>query len=441
MNRDGYPDLVQFGPSSVNVALWNGAAFNPVIAWTTGLSGAGWADGGKNPRRLADMNGDGFPDLIGFANDGVYVALSNGRDGASAPTRWTTEFPANATDSHGNVWDNAAINSPRHVLDMDGDGIPDILGLGSASVRWASPVGAPGTRVVGITDSLGATISLKYSLTQQYSGFYANDQPSAGWPLRDAHGPVLVVTEVARDNGVGGVQKTRHRYGGRKAHFDHGPLGFRWIATRDESTGIETRTDFEQTYPHVGSPKLVETYRSSLSGESIVNGCTNSIELCSKAFTITKNQPSISRSSSVLDKEVLGSAGEYASNTRFFIFARSVTDERWELDGTPLPTKTTTSEYEEPRIVGSSKQWGNLTKRTVAISDGHSTTTVNSFEPAVESNWTLGRLSRTSVSSTRPARTISVSTQSDAAPPTSAAGPLPVSRALLAAIIGLMLDD
>jgi hypothetical protein len=441
MNGDGYPDLVQLVGDGANVAIWNGAGFNPVVKWTHALPTADWNDSSRNPRRLADINGDGFPDLIAFANDGVYVALSNGRDGFSAPTRWSNMFPSNSTDIVGNVWGQAAIDSPRQVLDLNGDGVPDILGFGTAAVQWTTPSGAPGTRITGLTDSLGATIALKYSLTQQFSGFYADDQPAAVWPLRDGHGPTLVVTEVARDDGLSATQKSRYRYGGRKSHFDYGPLGFSWMAVRDEATGIETRTDFEQTYPFIGWPKKIETYRSSITGETVVSGCYNTTVLCAKTFTVTASQPSISRSTMALDKESLGIAGEYSSNPRWFPFVRSVTEERWELDGTALPTKTSTSYYEEPSLVAGSKQWGNLTKRNVALSDGHSTLAVNTYEPAAETTWTLGRLSRATVTSSRPARTIAVSAPADGAPPPQSASPLPISPAILSTILSLLLDD
>jgi hypothetical protein len=441
LNGDGYPDLVQFGPSGITAALWNGKTFNPASTWTTSLSGGGWEDHARNPRRIADVNGDGFPDIVGFANDGVYVAISNGRDGFATATRWTPQFPSNTTDSTGNAWGRANIDSPRYIVDMNGDGVPDIVGLGSASVRWASPSAAPGTRITKITDSLGAATNVRYSLAQQFSSSYANDLPASTWPVRDANGPTLIVTEVARDNGVGGTRKTRYRYGGRKVHFDDGTLGFSWSAARDDSTGIEAYTAFEQTWPHTGQAKLSETYRSTLTGEVTLSGCATAFDLCFKNFTVTKSQPLLSRSTVTLAHESLGSAGENQNNTRWFLFANRVHEERWELDGSALPTKTTMSEYEEPRLVGGSKQWGNLTRKSVVIDDGHSSVTNNSFEPAVETSWTLGRLRTTTVTTTRPARTISVPAPSDAAPPTGAAGPLPISPAVLSAILSLLLDD
>ena len=40
-------------------------------------SAGGWSSQEKYPRQLADVNGDGRADIVGFASDGVYVSLSN----------------------------------------------------------------------------------------------------------------------------------------------------------------------------------------------------------------------------------------------------------------------------------------------------------------------------------------------------------------------------
>jgi hypothetical protein len=441
MNGDGYPDLVQFGPSGINVALWNGKSFNTAAAWTTSLSGSAWSDYARNPRRIADLNGDGFPDIVGFANDGVYVALSNGRDAFASPVKWTDQFPARTTDAYQNKWDRANVDSPRYVLDMDGDGMADIVGLGSVSIRWASAAGPQGTRITKVTDSLGAVATIRYTLAQSFGSAYANDVPTSSWPLRDANGPIALVSEIERDDGAGGKRRWRHRYGGRKAHFDDGPLGFGWSAVRDEATGIETYTTFEQSWPHAGTAKSIETYRSSVSGEATLDGCGTPAELCFKSFGVSRSSPSLARTTYGLAQEALGVAGEYAGNTRTFPYVSQIVEERWELDNTSLPTKTTTLRYEEPRLVGGSRQWGNLTQESVDFGDGYSTTADNAFEPAVESTWTLGRLKTATVTATRPSRTVNASAPTDAAAPPGSAGPLPLSPAVVGAILSILLDD
>jgi hypothetical protein len=37
----------------------------------------GWQSQDKYPRTVADVNGDGMADIVGFGNAGAYVALSN----------------------------------------------------------------------------------------------------------------------------------------------------------------------------------------------------------------------------------------------------------------------------------------------------------------------------------------------------------------------------
>lgn len=437
MNGDGYPDIVRFGPSGVQVALWTGEKFLPPTDWTTEFVGTGWTDSLRNPRRLADVNGDGFPDVVGFTNDGVKVGLSNG-NGKILPAGavWTTEFKANTTDSTGNTWGNAARDTPRYVMDINGDGVPDIVGLGNVSIRWASPSAAPGTRITKVTDSLGATTEFTYTLAQKFGGSYQDDSPRATWPVRETHAPLYVVGSLVRDNGAGGVRTTRYRYAGRKVHAHEGSLGFAVVGARDETTGIETVTTYQQEHPHIGTVLSTEAHRSSSSAGS--QPCSPPY-LCYRGYSVTPGSV-LSRTTITPEKELLAGAGEYSSNGRYFTYAKTVVEERWDLDGSQFPTKTSAFQYEEPRQVANAKQWGNLTKKTVTLSDGRSVVDERTYEPAVETTWSIGRLAKTTVTSSRPAVSVSVSAPTDAAPPTASAPPV-VSPAVLNAILSLLLDD
>jgi hypothetical protein len=132
MNGDGLPDIVGFGGSNglgVSVTLNTGTAF--AAAPGGGLVGqytpaSGWTDNNTYPRLLVDVNGDGLPDIVGFDCCGVLVALNTGT-GFTAPSHWLSgQYGTGQGWSDDNTY-------PRFVVDVNGDGLPDIVGL---RCRW-----------------------------------------------------------------------------------------------------------------------------------------------------------------------------------------------------------------------------------------------------------------------------------------------------------------
>ncbi|NQU42249.1 hypothetical protein HQ520_03120 [bacterium] len=130
---DGRADLVGFGDRGVAVAPSTGSAFAPLTRWTEGFGyEAGWLVD-RHPRFLADVNGDARCDLIGFGDSGVTVALSTG-SAFPAPSIWTPGFGYRAgwqTDRH-----------PRFLADANGDGRMDVLGFGDHGVTVALSTGS-----------------------------------------------------------------------------------------------------------------------------------------------------------------------------------------------------------------------------------------------------------------------------------------------------------
>jgi hypothetical protein len=143
VNGDGRADVVGFGEAGIYTALARSdGSFAPSLlalgAFGAGASAGGWASDDKYPRMFADVNGDGRADIVGFGEAGVYVALAKS-DGTFAPSFLSlNSFGAGAS---GGSWTTDGLY-PRQLADVNGDGMADIVGFGSAGVYVALSTGA-----------------------------------------------------------------------------------------------------------------------------------------------------------------------------------------------------------------------------------------------------------------------------------------------------------
>src|SRR4051812_31234941 len=95
-------------------------------AFTPGSGG--WSSEDVYPRELADVNADGFADIVGFGQSNVQVALGNGNGTFQVPTGDIAAFAPGAGG-----WDTQN-HYPRFLADINGDYAADIVGFGDASV-------------------------------------------------------------------------------------------------------------------------------------------------------------------------------------------------------------------------------------------------------------------------------------------------------------------
>src|SRR5690606_22141117 len=133
IDGNGLPDLIGFAHPGPHYALNNGSSF-AAVKLALGAFGAsnGWQRA-KHPRMVIDETGDGQPDIVGFADDGVYVS---NRAGASfgAMRKWVGAFGYN----HG--W--RVGNHQRIIADVTRDGLPDVVGFADAGVYVARNTGS-----------------------------------------------------------------------------------------------------------------------------------------------------------------------------------------------------------------------------------------------------------------------------------------------------------
>ncbi|MPR11571.1 FG-GAP-like repeat-containing protein [Microvirga tunisiensis] len=131
VNGDGRADIVGFGEDGVYVALATGGGSfaGPTLtlaAFGASAAAGGWSSNGRYLRKLGDVNGDGRADIVAFSEAGVYVALASSNGSFLTPSFALPAFSAGAGG-----WASNSLY-PRDLADVNGDGQADIVGFGSA---------------------------------------------------------------------------------------------------------------------------------------------------------------------------------------------------------------------------------------------------------------------------------------------------------------------
>jgi hypothetical protein len=358
VNGDGLADIVGFYDDGVYVSLSTGSGFTAQQRWIpwygrTGAAG-GWASDASWPRHLADMNRDGLADVVGFYDDGVYVSLSSGNSFLTQQ-QWLPWYGRN-----GSAGGWSSIHWLRMLADVNGDGVTDIIGFANDGMHTAIGT-TPADQIGTISTTALSTTSLTYAPLSKSVPLYARDAGLSAcvYPCVDVQGPLYVVSEVKSSTGLGGEYRSTYRYAGAKAdQHGRGFLGFRQMTVRDEQTGVEQVTTYRQDYPFTG---LVASREKTL-GTQLLNRSNNSY------------------------------AATDLGGTRRYPFLTQSLEESWELTGAALPAVTTAYKYDA---------YGNATQVGVSTGDGHSKVTNNTYSNDA-TNWLLGRLTRSEVTSTTP---------------------------------------
>ena len=124
-NGDGQADVVGFGTDGVYVALAKTGTigFYLKTQWSSEFDhAAGWVSQNETPRLMADVNDDGMADVVGFAPEDVYVALSTG-SGFVSKQPWRDYWGKSSAG-----WTDQNY-TPRMMGDPNGDGKQDVVGF------------------------------------------------------------------------------------------------------------------------------------------------------------------------------------------------------------------------------------------------------------------------------------------------------------------------
>jgi hypothetical protein len=124
----GFPDIIGFGERSVVIAKnrGNGTFEDPhdVLGLNQFTFSSGWRVD-KHVRTLANVTSKGRVDIVGFGDKGVYIAINKGH-GTVEPAKLVLK------DFGYNKW--RVEKHLRIVVDVNGDGLGDIVGFGQDGV-------------------------------------------------------------------------------------------------------------------------------------------------------------------------------------------------------------------------------------------------------------------------------------------------------------------
>jgi hypothetical protein len=340
-------------------------------------------------------------EAAGTCLPGVYTFYTSSIADSNQPYL-TGAYNAPVTNGYGNYW-------KMTTADVNGDGKTDMLAYfignevnGIRIQAFSSQYRDETALQIGNANLMQLMQYAPLTITATYTKDLGANK--ATYPVIDLQTPMYVVSSVQTSNGLGGTNTTNYKYGGLKAELGtgRGMLGFRWMKTTEQATGIESYTEYRQDWPYVGMAAKSETKLAGAGNGGLLKQTT-----ASPACKI----PSTGAACAVLPNTTAANCNLAANNAacvaaaqgRYFTYTASTTESSWDLNGSAFPATTTLFDY-QPNGSDGGALWGDPTTITVTSTGGSSKTTVNEYLPAntTAPNWILGRLKKATVTSTQP---------------------------------------
>ena len=382
LNADGNPDLIAMGSGSsgasadvwINQGAGQFASVSKNVLSAPSVNTTSWTP------LFADVNGDSYVDVI--------YSSANAASGSTAAYVFLGNGDGNFTQAFGGLsltGSSAAGATGWNVMltDLSGKGRADLVAWnpsasGMYTQVWSNAVVNAPTLVSKISNGIGAYSSFTYS-TLSNSAVYTKGG-AVNYPQINLTVPLNVVSAVTSPDGVGGQLTTNYSYSGLRAELytGRGVLGFAGMTTTQVQAGntVRVATTFSQSWPYTGLPLTNTKTVSSAAGPN------HQISLITNTYACLDTQSS--------------AACVVGPNKVYFPYASQTLEQSWDLDGTVLPSLVTTSSYDS---------YGNALQTATNTYDGYTKTTVNTYTNDT-TNWFLGRLSQSAVTSVTPTGTL-----------------------------------
>lgn len=229
MNGDGLPDIAGTSDGYYNVGDSSG--------WTSGISLHGDFSSftGEQAGRIFDANGDGLDDLVRSDTTDKQVYINRG-DGNGWTNGISYTIPVTFADGTGE-------DTGVFIMDANGDGLNDIIQSKDANRKAYIHDGKVADLLVGVRDSKGASTTITYKASPQYtdgSGNLLNPRLQLTLQLVDT---------VTTEDPLGEGSSVSYTYGGGRYHFESSFkrefAGFA-TTTKTDADGFVTKTYFHQ---------------------------------------------------------------------------------------------------------------------------------------------------------------------------------------------------